>query len=74
VTGLSNPNYVIASSGNTNGILTINPATLTYTANAASRTYGAANPALSGTVTGFVNGDALASVTSGTLALLIHPK
>jgi hypothetical protein len=31
------------------------PATLTYTADAATRTYGAANPALSGTVTGFVN-------------------
>src|ERR1019366_5422998 len=34
VTGLSNPSYTIASSGiNTNGTLTISPATLTYTAN-----------------------------------------
>ncbi|WP_428332431.1 MBG domain-containing protein [Novosphingobium sp.] len=50
--------------------LTINPAALivTYTANAATGTYGAAIPALSGTETGagLVNGDTVASVTSGT--------
>ena len=67
VTALSNPNYTIASSGNVNGTLTINPATLTYTANAASRTYGAANPVLNGTVSGFVAGDTLASATTGSL-------
>ncbi len=49
------------------GTLTITPATLTYTANAASRTYGAVNPLFAGTVSGFVNGDTLAKATSGTL-------
>jgi uncharacterized protein (UPF0264 family) len=67
VTALNNPNYTLASSGNTNGTLTINPATLTYLANPASRTYGAANPMLSGTVSGFVAGDTLASATSGAI-------
>src|SRR6185312_14697159 len=47
--------------------LTINPATLTYTANAASRTFGAANPAFSGTITGFLNSDTQANATTGTL-------
>jgi len=50
-----------------NGTLTVNPATLTYVANPASRLYGDANPAFSGTVTGFVNGDTLGSATTGTL-------
>ncbi len=51
---------------NGTGTLTITPATLTYTANAASRLYGAANPTFSGTVTGFVNRELLANVTTGT--------
>ena len=51
-----------------NAQLTINPATLTYNAAAASRTYGAANPFLSGTVTGFVNNDTQSSATTGSLA------
>ena len=68
VVSLSNSNYVIASSGNVNGTLIIKPATLTYSANAASGTYGSAIPALSGTVAGFVNGDSITTATSGTLA------
>lgn len=56
-----NINYV-------SGSLTIDPATLVYNANLASRTYGAANPSLSGTVTGFVNGETQATATTGTLA------
>ncbi|MFX6807963.1 MBG domain-containing protein, partial [Acinetobacter baumannii] len=42
----------------------------TYTATAASRAYGAANPALTGTVaaTGLLNGATLATVTTGTAA------
>ncbi|MHB1731810.1 MAG: MBG domain-containing protein, partial [Leptospirillum sp.] len=43
------------------GTWTIAPATLTATANAASMTYGSSVPALSGTVTGFVDGQTLAS-------------
>jgi hemolysin activation/secretion protein len=49
------------------GTLTINPATLTYTANSYSRTYGAANPAFGGSVSGFVAGDTLAGATFGKL-------
>jgi hypothetical protein len=45
----------------------VNPATLTYTANAASMTYGGTVPSLSGTVTGFVNGENQAGATTGTL-------
>jgi hypothetical protein len=51
-----------------NGTLSISPLALSYVANSASRTYGAANPVYSGTVTGFVNGDTLASATTGTLS------
>jgi hypothetical protein len=53
--------------------LTIAPATLTYTADAASRIYGAANPVLGGTTTGFVGSDTLASATTGTPAFTSAP-
>ncbi|HWY68996.1 MAG TPA: Ig-like domain repeat protein, partial [Terriglobales bacterium] len=46
----------------------VNLAVLTVTAQNASRTYGAANPAFSAIITGFVNGDT-ASVVSGTANL-----
>ena len=59
-------NYTLAT-GQT-AFSSITPAQLTYTANAASRTYGAANPALSGTVTGFVNGETQASATTASVA------
>jgi trimeric autotransporter adhesin len=49
-----------------NGELTIRPATLTVTAAGASRVYGRANPVLTGSITGFVGGDTLASATSGS--------
>lgn len=52
----------------TSGHLTINPAPLQYVANGATRLYGAANPAFTGSVTGFVGGDTLANATTGTLA------
>ena len=54
--------------GVANGRLTVTPATLTVTANAATRQYGLANPALTGSVTGFVNGQSLATATTGSLA------
>jgi hypothetical protein len=41
---------------------------LTYVADPASRTYGAADPVYTGTVTGFVLGQDLNSATTGTLA------
>jgi len=63
-TGGLTSNYTLAvdSSGVT---YTVTPAVLSYVANAASRTYGAANPALGGTITGFKLGQD-ASVLTGT--------
>jgi hypothetical protein len=48
--------------------LTVNQARLTVTANNATRVYGAANPTLTDTITGFVNGDT-STVVSGAAAL-----
>ena len=42
-----------------NGVLTINPAPLTFTVANASRQYGNANPAFTGTFVGIKNGDVL---------------
>jgi hypothetical protein len=47
-----------------NGALTVNPGTLTITANNQSKAYGAALPALTVNYTGFVNGDTAASLTT----------
>jgi hypothetical protein len=60
--GASAQNYTISYGAP--GVLTVNPAPLTITANNASRTYGDANPAFSASYSGFVNGDAQ-SVISG---------
>ncbi len=56
--GLSNvaSNYTIAQAVSNATALTVAPATLLATANAASRDYGDPNPALGGLVTGFKNG------------------
>jgi hypothetical protein len=56
-------NYVFT--GRMDGRLSVTPATLTVAATAASREYGAAAPAFAATVTGFKNGETLASATSG---------
>lgn len=45
----------------------ITPATLTYESDLATRVYGALNPVLTGTVTGFVNGETTATATTGVL-------
>ncbi len=60
---LSNPNYTLAGA---TGAVTITPATLTYAADPVRRTYGAANPALTGTVTGLLGPDTLADAATGT--------
>ena len=62
--GLTSSNYTLspAAAGAT---YTVTPAVLTYDAVSASRAYGAANPAFTGTVSGFVLGQS-ASVLSGT--------
>jgi filamentous hemagglutinin family protein len=59
--GASAANYSITY---VDGSLTINPAALVISANDASRTYGAANPAFTATYQGLVNGDT-SSVVSG---------
>lgn len=59
--GAADPNYTIQY---VNGVLTIDPATLTIKANNASMTYGGALPSLSATYSGFVNGDNVSSLTS----------
>jgi hypothetical protein len=63
----NNGNYNFVQASGNAAALTIDPATLTYAASAASRAYGSANPTLSGTLTGFVNGETQASATGGTL-------
>jgi hypothetical protein len=50
----------------TNGALTIGAAPLTITPNAKSRTYGAANPGLDGTITGIRNNDAISATYATT--------
>ncbi|MHB8370990.1 MAG: beta strand repeat-containing protein, partial [Leptospirales bacterium] len=57
--------YTITYASGNNTALTINKAILTATANPASMTYGGTVPSVSGTVTGFVNGQTLAG-DSGT--------
>ena len=47
----------------TDGVLTVGQKALTVTADAKTKVYGAANPALTATITGFANGETLA--TSG---------
>ena len=63
----NNGNYTFVQAPANATAFTINPATLTYTANAANRLYGAADPAFSGSITGFVVGDNQGTATTGTL-------
>jgi hypothetical protein len=62
---LSAANYTFAF---VNGLLSVTPATLTVTADNQTMVYGATVPALTDTITGFVNGDT-ASVVSGAASL-----
>jgi filamentous hemagglutinin family protein len=62
--GLTSSNYTLTPSA-TGAAYTVTPAVLTYNAAPASRTYGTANPALTGTVSGFVLGQN-SSILSGT--------
>lgn len=67
--GLSAGNYLIESASSNAQALTIDPATLLVTVDPVSRLYGAANPAFSATVSGFLFEDTLANATTGTLDL-----
>jgi 6-phosphogluconolactonase (cycloisomerase 2 family) len=62
-------NYTVTS---TNGTLTINRAPLTVAAASVARTFGAANPALSGTITGIKNADNI-TATYATTATASSP-
>jgi hypothetical protein len=53
-----------------NGILTITPATLSYTADAVSHLLGTPYPDFTGMVTGFVNGETLETATTGILSFI----
>jgi uncharacterized repeat protein (TIGR01451 family) len=61
----------------TNGVLTVNPASLVVTAANASRVYGDPNPAFTGTISGVKNGDtfsvSFASLADATSAVGTYP-
>ncbi|WP_173012493.1 MBG domain-containing protein [Niveispirillum sp. SYP-B3756] len=59
LTGTDAANYRIADSGNAYGLLTINQAALTITANTASKVYGDADPSLTYTSSGLLEGDSI---------------
>ncbi len=65
-------NYSVSTN---NGTLTVTPAPLSVTAATQSRTYGAANPPLTGTLTGLQNGDAITATfsTAATPASPVGP-
>jgi hypothetical protein len=63
--GQTSPDYSIQYNS---GTLSITPVALTVTANSTSRYYGATNPTLTATITGFVNDDT-SNVVSGSASL-----
>ncbi len=66
--GANAGDYQLAASSINGDVGSITPATLTYDATAASQVYGNGNTGFSGTVTGFVDGQTLATATTGTAA------
>lgn len=66
-TGYSSTNYAFVQAAGNVTALTVEPATLTYTADEIVREYGDANPNLSGTITGLKNNELVTDVTSGEL-------
>jgi hypothetical protein len=63
----NNKNYVMTFSNTTPNNYVITPATLTYVAAPSTQFTGVPFSAFTGTVTGFVNGETLASATTGVL-------
>ena len=61
--GTTLANYAVTLN---NGVLTVNQAGLTVTANNASRFYGDANPLFTGTITGIKNGETITTTYSST--------
>lgn len=70
LTGADIGNYALVPEAVATGTASITPATLVYRADPASMEAGSPLPALSGSVTGFVGGETLASATTGTLAFV----
>ena len=68
LTGAAAGNYVLASTGNTPGVLTINKATLNLVVASTSKEFGAPNPAFGFTATGFVAGDTAESLVGASAA------
>src|SRR4029077_16907353 len=64
-TGAVSTNYTISAVA---GALTVTPAVLTVTAANETKTYGAVNPTLTVSYSGFVNGDTAASLTTPATA------
>jgi hypothetical protein len=62
-----------AASASTSLMVTVSMATLTVTAASASRVVGVANPTLTGTVTGAVNGDTFTATYSTTATIASPP-
>src|SRR5205807_5737446 len=77
VPALSDPNNKLTNYSVTisNGTLTITAAALTVTANGQSRTYGAANPTLTGSIVGTQNSDNITATysTSATASSPVGP-
>ncbi len=71
--GLTAANYTFQQAATNATALTINPALLTYVANPVIQVFGSSNTAFTGIVTGFVNGQTLASATTGTAAFTAAP-
>jgi len=71
-TGANLANYTVTP---VNGTLTVYAVTLTLVANNATRAYGAANPAFTGTYTGAVNGDTftVSGTTTATATSAVGP-
>lgn len=61
INGAAGTNYTISYVA---GVLTVNPTSLTITANDQTKTYGAAIPALTASYTGFANGDTPADLAT----------
>ncbi|HLX62274.1 MAG TPA: MBG domain-containing protein [Planctomycetota bacterium] len=74
VPALVDPNHALSNYAlhSSNGTLTIMPVELSVVADDLSRMYGAANPALTGTLAGLQNGDQI-SVTYSTAATTASP-
>ncbi|WP_264538480.1 MBG domain-containing protein [Flavobacterium sp. N1736] len=66
--GAVSPNYTFTY---VDGALTVTTAVLTITADAQTKVYGSANPALTASYSGFVNGDTVASLTTPATASTI---